>query len=188
METEPLAKSYGIVYAGKFILDDPAIRSRLKPEQIERVKAIAGAVPPTVFAPRSMVSELCSIIATNTDDATAHLDINRAGQAIAAYATNSFLKIMLKMIPPWMFAAKFSDIWGRDFRNSGRAEVEPSDKKSLVLRLVEVGDFAHVGPLVEGYIGFALRQMGVTVIESTAVPWSIAEPAAPEVRITARWQ
>jgi hypothetical protein len=149
----------------------------------------AEDLKPTAWARRETVVALWrAIAAARPDPAVARATLVRCGTGLGNTAINSFLKILLRMLTPRLFALKFPDIWGRDMQGGGYAEIAASEDKRVAILLREVGGFDHIGPVAEGWIGFTLTSMGLKQLEMTSSPWSMEDPGPPEVRIEARWR
>jgi hypothetical protein len=185
---EPMIKGYAVQYTSQFILEDPEL-SALVPPSVLDVARRAEDYKPTAWAPRMMAADMWrAIAAARPDPAVARATLVRCGKGLGNAAINSFLKILLRMLTPRLFALKFPDMWGRDMQESGYAEIAASEDKRIVILLREVGGFDHLGPVAEGWIGFTLASMGLKHLEMTSSPWSMEEPGPPEVRLEARWQ
>jgi hypothetical protein len=186
---EPTLKGYIIQFTGRFMLQDPVISARLPARMVESIEANAEAMAPASFYPRAQVMDLWTAIAEAYDDeAEAYRAIVRCGEAVGAFASGTFLKLVLKMLTPRMFANKFPDMYARDHHGPGHAEVVSIADKSLSVVLKDVGGFAHIGPIAAGWGAFTLKAIGLKGLEMSASPWSRREPGPAEVHIKASWK
>jgi len=122
------------------------------------------------------IAEVYRAIASlsNGDEAIAQKNLIECGKYAAQEASNSFLKLLMKLLTPTMFAKKLPDLWARDC-TVGKIAVEVFDDK-IRNRLVEVAGFDHLGPVAAGYVAFALEAMGKTIIKTELHGWSLATP------------
>jgi hypothetical protein len=105
----------------------------------------------------------------------------RARDALAAYgrfasseATNTFLKLMMRVLTPKLFAKKLPDLWKRDF-SKGELSVDVEDRR-VVVHFSGVSEYAHLGAKSLGFIGFVFDQMGKTVESANVRGWSLDNP------------
>jgi hypothetical protein len=110
------------------------------------------------------------------------------GSYIAKAATNSFLRLFMKIMTPWIFARKVPDIYARDNR-CGRMEVDTTDlsKNHIVVHLRDVAGYTHIGPVASGFGTFAMSTMGVANLKVHLHDWSVTTPAPPNVAIDMKW-
>jgi hypothetical protein len=122
------------------------------------------------------ISEVFRAIASlsNGNEASAQNALIECGKSAAKEASNSFLKLLMKLLTPTMFAKKLPDLWARDC-TVGKIAVEVFDDR-IRNRLVEVAGFDHLGPVAVGYVTFALEAMGKTIIKTELHGWSLATP------------
>jgi len=108
------------------------------------------------------------------------------GEFIAREATNSFLKIVIRMLTPNLLAKKLPDLWRRDC-SEGTFEVDASGNK-LAFRLAGMGGFDHVPCTAAGFVKFALTTMGKTVEQVQVHSWSLTQPCADGARVELTWK
>jgi hypothetical protein len=106
---------------------------------------------------------------------------------IGEAATNSFLKLLMRVMTPAVFSKKAPDLWARDNRY-GRMETEQVAKGHLVTHLRDVGGYYHAGPVAAGFGMFALRAVGAKDIDVKVSGWSLTTPCPPEVRLDMTWK
>jgi hypothetical protein len=108
------------------------------------------------------------------------------GEYVAREATNTFLKMLMKMLTPALFAKKLPSIWRRDC-SGGNFEVSVTDEK-LVCRLSDIKGFDHVPCTAAGFVRFALTGMGKNVQKVEVHNWSLTQPCAEGACIELNWK
>ena len=108
------------------------------------------------------------------------------GTYLGTEATNTFLRLVMRMLTPGIFAKKLPSFWSRD-STGGRYEVELGER-SMVCRLLEMEEFHHITPVSVGYVTFALKAMGKTVERTTLHGWSLATPSASTTWYEVHWK
>jgi hypothetical protein len=149
--------------------------------------AVTGAKPAAWYPVESM-AEICRGVAAlgDGDEAKAQAQLVKCGRFIANEATNTFLRLLMKMLTPAMFAAKLPDFWKRDC-TGGKLIVDVTDQKlSVRLHGIEVWD--HVCVTTIGYVGFALEAMGKSIERTTIDGWSLAKPNQDGASFELHWK
>src|SRR5262249_24608167 len=121
------------------------------------------------------------------EEASSYNNIVMCGETIANQAINTFLKLLLKMLSPRMFANKFPEIWSHDHRG-GYAEPGVLDGNAMIISIRHVEGFSHVGPIAVGFVGVALRAGGLKDLKMKDQTWSRAIPGPRDIRIEATWK
>jgi hypothetical protein len=153
-------------------------------------KVVSGDVKHAGWYPVSMMCELHSVIATTI----AHNDVDRARQAfincgkyVASEATNTFLKMLLKMLSPSMFAKKLPDVFKRDFQGGARMETE-LDGHTITCRIYDMPGFDHCGATAPGFVAAAFEAMGKKVEAISVHEWSLERPNVDGVWFELTWK
>lgn len=182
-------KAYALVSTRVFILDNPELRARIDPSVVKHLEEVNATVKGTDYvAWGELITPWRAICDAHAGDAeAARAALVHCGNMIGEHATNSFLKILLRMLTPQMFGTKFPSFWGRDIRGAAPAEVQFNGGKEMTITLKDVEGFDHIGPIAEGWIGFTLRTMKVKNLVVSCSPWSLETPGPPEVRIHVQW-
>lgn len=141
-----------------------------------------------LWYPLSTISALYTGIAElhEGDEGKALAALRGCGTFIAAAATSSFLKLLMRIMTPSVFANKAPSIWARDNRY-GRMETELVGPGKMVVHLHDVADYRHVGPVVAGFGSFAMLAVGAKDLDVKVSPWSFANPSPADVRIDMTW-
>ncbi|HEU4582614.1 MAG TPA: hypothetical protein VFS67_30365 [Polyangiaceae bacterium] len=164
-----------------------AIFDGLPPE----VSSALPVIKPAEWYSRDYLMEMLRGIArVKNTDAGAYEDLVAYGTYVSTEATNTFLKLLLKMLTPTLFAKKIPEVWQRDHRNSGAFEVDVqhANEGLIKLRLVGAGGFDHVGITSIGFISNALKTMGKSDVRMTQTGWSLATPGPDRIDYELRWK
>lgn len=146
-------------------------------------------VAPAGWYPISLLSELnralVESLTPKDEDAARELLLN-CGRYMGREASNTFLKLLMRMLTPTLFAKKLPDVWKRDF-TAGRLEIDVTDGR-LLCRIFDAKGHDHIGPISAGYIEFGLKAMGKTIEKTTLHKWSLSEPNADGVWVEFFWK
>lgn len=113
----------------------------------------------------------------------------KTGQFVAGLAVNTFLRLLMKVLTPSLFAKKIPSLWERD--NQGgliEADLKDADSGKIVFNLRDVGGYDYIVPVAGGWISFAMQAMGKTVLERKISGWTLEQPGPANARIDLRWQ
>lgn len=116
-------------------------------------------------------------------------DLLESGRYMAREATNSYLKLLLRVLSPSVLARKIPSFWLRDNRNSGNFDPEEAKVSSNYLRLVMKGveGFDHVAPQSAGFCSFILNAMGKKNIHVQQTGWSLDTPGPNSYALEFTW-
>lgn len=140
------------------------------------------------WCPVSTYSELLRAVAStsNGNENQARETLVASGEYVAREATNTFLRLLMKMLTPSLFAKKLPDFWRRDC-SRGRFEVDVTEQK-LVCRLFDIKGFDHVPCTAAGFVKFALTGMGKSIEGVTIRNWSLAAPCEDGASFELVWK
>ena len=164
----------------------PRIRDALSPS----LSAALPTMQRVAWRPiTEWVEVLRAIVAVcDNDEARAYDALVQCGRAICEDAAGSFMKLLLRMMPPALFCRKFPDFWRRDF-TGGTFVVDTSrlaeNRFQAILRDIEA--FDHVGPVAVGFIGFAQEKVTGKSVSVQRTGWSLERPGPPEVVLELSW-
>src|SRR5262245_32651286 len=97
---------------------DPETSQRLQAELPEDVKTALPNLKPAEWYPKEYeIALLRAIASVQGNDEGSFADLIGCGEFVASEATNSFLKILMKMLTPTMFAKKVPEFYLRDNKN-----------------------------------------------------------------------
>ncbi len=133
---------------------------------------------------------LRGIASVKNDDEGSYNDLVASGRFVATEATNTFLKLFMKVLTPTLFAKKVPDIWERDHKGSGRFEtdVTKADEGRIGMKLVGADGSDHIGIAAIGFITYGLNNMGKRDIKVKQTGWSLATPSPHEVSYEITWK
>jgi len=147
-----------------------------------------GSATPAAWVPAAHSSELFKAVAGlgKGNEDKAKNELVACGKFLGSEATNTFLKLLMKVLTPAMFAKKLPSLWARD-ATAGKYVVDVFEDR-IVCRLVEMEAFAHIGPVSVGYVTFALEAMRKPVEKSALHGWSLSQPNPAECWFELHWR
>lgn len=190
MTSSTMIRGYSLRQTARYI------ETRLEPELSRRAietlppdtRKLMGAFEPAEWYPRSHAIALYrSIVSVRGGDA-AFPELMACGEFIASEATNTFLRLLMKIMTPTLFAKKVPDFWTRD-QKGGHFEVDVSaagDGK-IAMTLVDVGDYEHIAGIAGGFIRFGMVALGKKGVSIEQTGWSLATPSPRDVHYQIRW-
>jgi hypothetical protein len=164
--------------------DAQRVFRQMSPSTLQVIETASSAG----WYPIAALSEIFDNVAAigKGDDERAKEALIACGAFIAKEATNTFLKLLMRMLTPNLFAKKLPDFWRRDCTH-GRLEVEVTEQM-LVCRYFDLPGFNHVVCCGAGFARFALEAMGKSIESATVHDWSLATPNADGARLELVWR
>ena len=151
-------------------------------------RAATTELKPADWFSVNVYAELLNALAAqsngNVDDARDNLI--GCGEYVAREASNTFLKMLMRILTPSLFASKLPTLWRRDF-SGGRLEADIQQDR-LVCRMFEIKGFDHAPCTAAGFVKFAFGSMGKAIDRVQVHNWSLAEPCAEGASIELSWQ
>lgn len=189
--TTPMIRGYAIIQTARYL------QTQFSPEQSRRgmaalPAAIRDAIPtwkPGEWYPRETTIALYRAIAgLGGDEPKVYEDLVRCGEFIASEAAGTFLRLVMRIMTPVLFASKIPDFFRRD-HSAGSFEVDTSRAKEALIsmRLVDVAGFDHIGVVSIGWIKFGMKSLGKTGVTIKQRGWTLAAPGPGEVSYEIRW-
>lgn len=186
-------RGYSMTSTLQFIEEtyEPARRERIYAQLSPEVRSAHGSYKSIEWYPVQHFAELLRGIASEAGarEEDKREELVKAGQFIAGVAASTFLKLLMKVLTPTLFAKKIPSLWERD--NQGgffESDITRADDGIIVFKLREVGGYDWIAPVALGWVTFALRSMGKTVLEARLDGWSAAAPGPDGVDIFIQWQ
>ncbi len=141
---------------------------------------VVGQTKAAVWYPVATLSEVLMALSSQAggDEKRAQELLVNAGSRMALEATNTFLRILMRMLTPTLLAKKIPDLWNRD-STRGRLAMDVSEQK-VVCHIYETEGFAHALCTITGFVKFALTTMGKTIETTTISGWSLNAPHSKE--------
>ncbi|APR84455.1 Hypothetical protein A7982_09804 [Minicystis rosea] len=181
-----LTRGYTLPIAANFVLNDEKLSPLLKPEAIDHLKQLAASKPDP-WVPRETVMHVWSLVdECSPDEETAYQNLVRGGEAVAQEAIGTFLKLLLRVLSPKQFARKFPDIWAHEHKG-GFVEATVHDENAMLINIRDVEGFTYIGPVAVGFVGTALRALGLNDVKLRDVTWTRANPGPRDIRIEISW-
>ncbi len=163
----------------------------------EQRKIFEGLSPPVAHAireakpadwmPAAYSAELLRAVAglaKGSDDAAKN-ELVKCGRYIAGEATNTFLRLLMKVLTPAMFAKRLPSLWQRDSTH-GRYEVDVTSEK-ITCRMREMQVYEYIAPIGVGFVSHALEAMGKTITKQELHGWSLANPNPSDPWFELHW-
>jgi hypothetical protein len=126
------------------------------------------------------------IEAAKRDPVLAEEDLVNVGRFGANEAINSFLKLLMKVLTPTLFAKKLPSLYERD-NSKGKVTVEVEDDR-FVCHIDDCKGCAHLAPVSVGWSSFALGAMGKKLSRRTIHGWSLDDPDSGKIRFELHWE
>lgn len=190
--SEGQIRGYSVAQQAAFIDQhfDADTAARIKASLPDEVRDAIAGFQPAEWYPRSYsVAILTAIASAEADsDEACYRRLVDCGKFISSEATNTFLRLLLKILTPTMFAKKVPTFWDRDMRG-GHFEVDLSGAKDkrIGMKLVDVEGFAHIGAVSAGFIEFGMEAVGEAGVKIAQSGWSLAQPGPAEVGYEVTW-
>jgi len=169
---------------------EPAVSEQLSLHIPDDIRRDLSNVKPGEWYPRRYSVAILRAIASHRgkDEGAVQGDLVRCGTFIATEATNTFLKILMKMLTPALFAKKIPEFWQRD-QKGGHFEVDIAGAKDgrLTLELCDVEGFDHIGAISIGWISFGLKSLGKNDVVVNQHGWSLGSPGPKNVSFDVTW-
>jgi hypothetical protein len=189
--SESQIRGYSIRRTASFIdkYFDPGTAERVKREVPAEVWRLAEDLQPGQWYPRKhavMLYEAIAAAHSNPDDS--YRDLVACGEHICVEATNTFFRILMRIMTPTLFAKKLPSFWRRD-QQGGAFEYDLSgvDRNSVRLILLDVADYPHIAPVTVGFFQFFFRAMGKRNVEVQQDAWSPTCIAPANVNFDVTW-
>jgi hypothetical protein len=150
-------------------------------------REVVASAKSATWYPVATLAELLNSIASlaKGDEAKARELLVNCGKYMAREATNTFLRLLMRMLTPALFAKKLPDFWGRDCTR-GKLSVDVNERK-LVCRTHDMKGFDHAVCTGAGFATFALEAMGKTIESTTIKDWSLSSPSADGASFELVW-
>jgi hypothetical protein len=183
-----LTQSVSFIESGYF---DPQQSSQIMRALPAEVLNALPNIKPQQWYPRGLqISMHRAIAGVRNTEAEIYNDFVAYGAYVCREATNTFLRLFLKLLTPTLFAKKIPEVWQRDHRGSGHFEVDVqrANEGIIQLRLSGAGGFDHIAIPGIGFITHVLKSMGKSDVRMTQQGWSLATPAPDQVSYEITWK
>lgn len=110
------------------------------------------------------------------------------GHAIATRALETFLKLVIKVMTPEVFARKVPDVWLRDHKGGVLlTDLDDIANRHLVFRLKDVGGYDFIGGALPGFHTATLTALGCKNLRYEC-DWTLESPGPDNVTCHFYWQ
>lgn len=183
-------KAYGFYASYEFVEKnyDEAARARIFSALSPAAKSFAALPKKEQWCDPAWQSEVWTgIVKEHPQDAQEQL--LKVGRYMGAYATNTYLKLLMKMLTMKMFAKKFPDIWSRD-ANFGRVvvgDLGDIDSGRLAVTFEQMERFPYFGPICQGWLWYSAETMGLKNVRVDLLEWAISNPDPGKLKYHYNW-
>ncbi|HUQ02097.1 MAG TPA: hypothetical protein VM261_06340 [Kofleriaceae bacterium] len=167
---------------------DPDTKKRLIETMPHGSRSMLSSFDAAEWYPRDHSTALFRAIATARGGDAAFDDLVGCGEFIASEATNTFLRLLMRIMTPTLFAKKIPEFWKRDQRGGAfEVDVSEADKGRIGMKLVDVEGYDHIGIVSIGWIQFGMSALGKKGVKIEQDGWSPANPGPSEIRYQVSW-
>jgi hypothetical protein len=167
---------------------DPDVRKRLVDAMPSTSRSMLSSFEAGEWYPRDHSSVLFRAIANARGGDEAYQDLVGCGEFIASEATNTFLRLLMRIMTPTLFAKKVPEFWKRDQRGGQFvADVSKADEGRIGMKLVDVEGYDHIGIVSIGWIQFGMTALGKKGVVIKQDGWSLANPGPRSVSYEVTW-
>ena len=186
---EPMLRGYLLERANNFIdAHFPAPEAaRIKEGFPVSLRDALSSLKPAQWYPREHCIAMHRAIAEGAGRENAYETLVSLGEFMATEATNTYLRLLLRLMTPPLFCKNVPKFWQRD-HSAGEFSLEKvdSDAKRIEMRLHDVAGFDHVGPGSVGFLRFGRRAVGAQA-QFEQIGWSLDNPGPAEIRYRVTW-
>lgn len=158
---------------------------KISPETLAWIEALAK--PAEMYTVEKSVEMFSAIVASSEGNAAvAEQDLINCGKFAANEASNTFLRLLMKVLTPGLFAKKLPSLYSRD-NSKGHVTVEATDDR-LVCKMSDVKGYPYLPPVSVGWAVFTLETMGKKLSSSKLHGWSVDTPDVDNVEFELVWR
>ena len=140
------------------------------------------------WCPVSVFSEVTQAIATAGDGGERSKDLLvKCGTHVATEATNTFLRLFMKMMSPQLLVKKIPDLWKRDC-SGGKLVVEDFSEQSVRFGAFGMQGYRHAVCTAAGFVAFGLGAIGKKVEAIAIRGWSLDKPSEDGATFELSWK
>jgi hypothetical protein len=178
-------RGYSLLSASGYLKDIAGDRAlaALSPEARDTLATVNNST----WGPAEHLSELLTAVVAVADgnerEARRHLE--NCGERMGITTTGTFLKLIMKVLTPRLFASRVPQLWNRD-SNVGQMDVELFDDH-IVIYLKNMEPLKHLAPVIVGYHRFVMRNMGIVITKTDLHGWAIDKPTGKDVWFANYW-
>lgn len=188
--SSPQIRGYSLRQTARYLDTkfDPEVRKRVVDAMPSSSRSMLTSFDAGEWYPRDHSSALFRAIAAARGGEAAFDDLVGCGEFIASEATNTFLRLLMRIMTPTLFAKKIPEFWKRDQRGGAfEVDVSAADQGKIGMKLVDVAGYDHIGIVSIGWIRFGMGALGKKGVQIQQDGWSLANPGPREVRYEVTW-
>lgn len=147
------------------------------------------SIEPFEFYPRRYFAEVVQAVAgLHEDEEERYAALATLGEGIARGATNTFLRLLMRMMTPRLFARKAQTIWSKDHRG-GTIKADPSKlaQKEMTITISELDGFAYMNAISLGWMRFGFGAMGCKNVRSELTEGKLPEVYPSTISVKVSW-
>jgi hypothetical protein len=139
------------------------------------------------WCPVSVFSEVTQALAVAGGGGEKSKDLLvKCGTHMALEASNTFLKLFMKLMSPQLLVKKIPDLWKRDC-TGGKLVLEQLDEHSVRFVTSSMQGFRHAVCTAAGFVAFGVGAIGKQVDTVTIQGWSMDKPSDDGSTFELRW-
>lgn len=190
--TERTSRGYMITSSVAYIEKayDRATQEKILNSMPERIRSLIANVDKVGWYPVEDVAEIFRAVANHhhATDGRVLEALEGVGRSIGETATNTFLKLVLKLLTPSLFASKMGRFWPRDNRCGTLKCTEFNEAEKLIrAELTGMTGYDFIGPVVAGFLLYTLEGLGLKS-SSVTYPWNFEVPGPDAIVYEYRWR
>lgn len=183
-------RGYGIAAALKYCREGidpvrrPKVLARISPDVIRHIESLK----PAEWYPTAPMTEMFNAVvaACEGNDKLAEQDLIGCGTFAARDASNTFLRLVMRVLTPTLFAKKLPSLYSRD-NNKGTVDVDVTEDR-VIAHFKDTLGFDHLAAMSAGWMTFALESMGKQLTSCKITGWQVSTPDVPEFRVEMGWK
>jgi len=189
--TTPMVRGYSLRQTARYLETsfDGETRKKLLDGLPATVRTEMASFAPADWYPREYSVALFRAIAqAKNDEQGSYKDLVACGELIASEATNTFLRLLMRIMSPTLFAKKVPEFWKRDQRGGYfEADVSRAEQAEIRMKLADVDGYDHIGIVSIGWIQFGMAALGKKGVSIQQRGWSLSQPAPREIEYEITW-
>ncbi len=188
---ERKVKSYGLFGMLQFIEKNypKDVQAEILDSVPQEVRDFIAGGPEQLWVPPLYPASVWqAMIKREASDDAAYDTLVRCGRNMGEYATNTYLRLLLKVISMKMLAKKYPTIWRMD-ANFGDMSTDTSDIKQgkLKIFLNNLESYPYFGPICVGWFKYSMDAMGLKDVKVELHDWTMAEPDPGKLTFHVTW-
>lgn len=190
--SERSVRGYMFFGTGKYLETayDDATRAVILDAMSPRVRGLMAKVDNVTWYPREDISEVLGTIAAyhHQKDGKEREALEGIGSCICETATNTFLKLIMRILTPSLFQSKLPDFWRRDHKFGALTpSLFDTNQRRMLVSLTDVEGYDYIGPVAQGFMRFALNGVFNYANVRCKYDWDIKNPGPASIDYEFTW-